>query len=216
MSLDCGRNQIQRPRLAIGFEPRTVLLWGTRVSQQEVFTLKKYSWISFFLKIHAELLLKGWTKFHINPSKIKKIIIIIISLDHDGGSSIEHYQSHNSTMAESKNVSSGFFCFFLKCSETVYQFAWLSSWCKALTLLLCVREQQKHEHDSALFSVFKHYSLTVMLIVCHWCFGTSSFLSDSRLLPSDVLRFVSLSLLKDFRVMARQLYHSCSSLNLLA
>lgn len=40
-------------------------------------------------------------------------------------------------MAESKNVSSGFVCFFLKCSETVYQFAWLSSWCKALTLLLC-------------------------------------------------------------------------------
>lgn len=68
---------------------------------------------------------------------------------------------------KAKMCHQGFFCFFLKCSETVYQFAWLSSWCKALTLLLCVREQQKHEHDSALFSVFKHYSLTVMLIVCH-------------------------------------------------
>lgn len=61
------------------------------------------------------------------------------------------------------------FLFLLEeqCSKTVYQFAWLSSWCKALTLLLCVREQQKHERDSALFSVFKHYSLTVMLIACH-------------------------------------------------
>lgn len=80
-----------------------------------------------------------------------------------------------------------------------------------------VSEEQKHECDLALFSAFKHFSLTLMLITCQWRFASSSFLSVSRLPCSDVLWFLSPSApLTDFRVMVRQLYQSCSSLNLLA